>query len=408
MARLGQGIALIGSPGVAPDPSLFDKNLYYLTGLTSKKSLLLLAPRGIRVQRWETEHGPEVGRGRLVEEVLFVEERTEEQKVFYGEGMGTDAIQRASGVERVLPLSQLNQELHENLVHEQILWANLPTCPRLDKPLTPDLVMYNRIRERFLWLQIRNIAPLIHDMRRIKEPYEIECLRQAFQIQTEIYEKIMHTLKPGCNESLGEAIWHYESKARYNPQIVTCEALDHAEAHITVAAGGNAAILHYSDNNQEIQDGDLVLIDGGIDYKGYSSDISRTFPANGRFTPRQRELYSIVLEAQKLAISTMRPGSTARDAHRAVFEHFEKRNLSRYGLGWSGHPVGLNIHDANGDEDKPFEPGVVIVIEPLLAIPEQGIGIRIEDGILITEAGVEMMPGPPKEIADVEALCQNA
>jgi Xaa-Pro aminopeptidase len=166
------------------------------------------------------------------------------------------------------------------------------------------------------------------------------------------------------------------------------------------------------DNNQVIQDGDLVLIDAcGIDYQGYFSDITRTFPAHGRFTPRQRELYEIVLEAQKIAIATMKPGSTAQDAHRAVYEHFKAHGLETYGFGMCGHPVGLNVHDANGaaswDRDQPFEPGVVIVIEPFLAIPEEGIGIRIEDGVLITEDGHEMMPGPAKEVDEVELLCRR-
>ena len=107
-----------------------------------------------------------------------------------------------------------------------MLWANIATCPRLDQPLTPDLVLLNQIRERFIWLQIRNIAPLIHEMRRIKDPYEIECLRHAFQIHADIYEKIMRRLKPGDNESLGEAIWHYEAKARYDREAVSAEALD--------------------------------------------------------------------------------------------------------------------------------------------------------------------------------------
>jgi Xaa-Pro aminopeptidase len=412
MTQMGEGIALIGSPGVTSDPLLFDKNLRYLTGQSSKQAFLLLAPQGVRVQRWETMRGPEVGRGRVVKEVLFVEERSEREKVIDGEGEGADTIQQASGIELVLPLSKLNRTLHDNLVVEKVLWLNIPTCPSLDKPLSPDLVMFNRIRERFLWLQTPNIAPLIHEMRRIKEPYEIECLRRAFQIHTEIYEEIMRTLKPGDNESLGAAIWHYQAKAKYDPQKVSSETQDLYAANIIVAAGKNSAIAHYMDNNQVIQNGDLVLIDAcGIDYQGYFSDITRTFPANGRFTPRQRELYETVLEAQKVAIATMKPGSTAQDAHRAVYEHFKAHGLEAYGFGMCGHPVGLNVHDANGaaswDRDQPFEPGVVIVIEPFLAIPEEGIGIRIEDGVLITEDGHETMPGPAREVDEVESLCQR-
>lgn len=408
MEQMGEGLALIGSPGVAPDSNLYDKNLLYLTGLKSKRDFLLLAPAGLRVQRWETIRGPEVGRGRIVREVLFIEELTQRRKAIDGDRPSSDSIQMSSGLELVMPLSRLNEVLHENLVTTDLLWVNIATRPNLDIPLTNDLILFNQIRERCVWLKFRNIAPLIHELRRIKEPYEIACLREAFRIHTVIYEKIMRTLKPGDYERLGEAIWYYEAQAHYNPSDVSCEALDACSRHIIVAAGANSAIAHYMDNNQIIRDGDLILIDAGIDYKGYSSDITRTFPANGTFTPRQRELYGIVLEAQMRAIATIKPGSVARLAHEAVYQVLQENGLETYGFGTYGHPVGLNIHDANGwDQDQPFEPGVVIAIEPFIAIPEEGIGIRIEDGVLITEDGCEVLPGPPKEIAEVEALCQS-
>jgi Xaa-Pro aminopeptidase len=407
MDQIGSGIALIGSPGMAPDPLYFDKNLFYLTGERSKEAYLLLAPQGMRVQRWETLRGPEVGRGRVVNEVLFVPEQTEREKLIAGLAPGMDFIRQSSGIDTVMPLTRLNEALHDNLIAEKTLWVNIPTCPNLDKPLSHDLAMLNRIKERFPWLEIDNVAPLIHEMRRVKEPYEIAFLRKAFEIHTAIYEEIMRTLKPGDNEALGEAIWHYEAKAHYDPQKVSSEALDLEAAHIIVAAGANTAVAHYMDNNQMVRDGDLVLIDAGIDYRGYSSDITRTFPANGRFTPRQRELYEIVLEAQRRAIATMKPGSTAREAHEAVYEVWKENGLDPYGFGSCGHPVGLNIHDATWDQDKPFEPGVVIVIEPFLSNMDEGIGIRTEDGVLITEDGHEMMPGPPKEVDEVEALCSG-
>ena len=155
-----------------------------------------------------------------------------------------------------------------------------------------------------------------------------------------------------------------------------------------------------------------MLIDSGLVCNGYASDITRTFPANGRFDPRQRQLYEIVLEAQKRAIATMKPGSTQMIAYQAVYEHFKRHNLERYGFGVCGHAVGLNIHDANGatrmDRDQPFEPGVIVVIEPFLALPEEGIGIRIEDGVLITETGHELLAGPPREADEVEALCRSS
>lgn len=408
--QISEGIALISSPGVSPDPLLYDKNLEYLTGLKSRKAALLLAPRNVVVETWETLHGPEVGRGHRVKEVLFVEERSEREKVIDGPGLGFGDVRAATGVDKVLGLSKLDEVLSAALMGESVLWVNVATRPILDRPLSPDLERINEIRDRYPWVRFRNVAGNIHVMRRVKEPYEVECLRRSFEIHTAVYEKIMRALKPGTNERLGEAIWDYETKT--HGKDVTGDALDVHANQIIVGAGKNTAVAHYMDNNQDIKDGDLVLIDSGVAVDGYSSDITRTFPANGRFTPRQRELYAIVLEAQKHAIGTMRPGSTTRDAHEAVYKHLETHGLGKYNYGMCGHPVGLNIHDANSmaswDRDQPFEPGVVLVIEPFLAIPEEGVGIRIEDGVLITPSGHEVLKGPAKEIADVEALCRRS
>jgi Xaa-Pro aminopeptidase len=408
MTQIDEGIALISSPGVTVDPTLWDKNLFYLTGLSSRDAVLLLAPRGVRVDWWETRTGPQVGRGQKVREILFVEESSDFARVLEGERPSLEAIRQAAGVDRVYGLSRLNDILADALMSEEVLWVNLPARPDLNQPPPATVALLNAIRERFVWIRFRNLAPMIHAMRRVKDSYEVECLRRAFQIHTEVFEKIMRALKPGVNESLGAAMWDYETAIRGSE--VSGKSLDLSPASIIVAAGKNAATAHYIANNQEIQDGDLVLIDAGLVYDGYASDITRTFPANGRFTPRQRQLYAIVLEAQKEAIATMKPGSTQMVAHQAVYEHFKKHNLERYGFGVYGHAVGLNIHDANGatrmDRDHPFEPGVVIVIEPFLSIPEEGIGIRIEDGVLITETGHELLAGPPRETDEVERLCE--
>jgi len=239
----------------------------------------------------------------------------------------------------------------------------------------------------------------------VKEPYEIECLRKAFEFHTEIFEKMVRSLKPGTTESLGQALFEFEVRQRGGEFTFGLDLYDDA---IIVAAGKNSAVAHYMANDKEIKDGDLVLIDSGVACNGYYSDISVTFPANGKFSPRQRELYAIVLEAQNQAIATMVPGSNQLASHKAVYHHFDKHGLAQYGYGTCGHPVGLSIHDATWDGDKPYEPGVVVVIEPFLVIPEEGLGIRIESGVLITENGPELLPCPPREVEELEALCQSA
>jgi Xaa-Pro aminopeptidase len=289
------------------------------------------------------------------------------------------------------------------LMRADTVWLNTPGSPGLNGKTAESLQMQN-LRERFYWLNFKNIAETIHDMRWVKEDYEIEWRRRAFEIHSEIYREIMRTLKPGDNESLGQAIFEYELRKR--PKEVTL-GLDMYDNSIIVGAGPNGAIGHYMDNNQEIKDGDLVLVDAGVQVNGYSSDITTTFPANGRFSPRQKELYSIVLEAQKRAIATMRPGSSQLDAHKAVYDTFDEHGLAHNGYGTCGHPVGLNIHDATRNGDQPLQPGCVLVIEPFLMLPDEGIGIRIESGVLITEDGHELLPDAPKEIEEIEAVCQG-
>jgi Xaa-Pro aminopeptidase len=411
MEHMGGGIALIGSSGVSPDRMLWDKNLRYLTGLDSRHAYLLLAPDGVIVERRETLSAPELGRGRKVFEILFVEERSPEDAFMEGAGSAFEEIQQATGADRVYSLSMLDNILESVLLASDTLWLNTPAVPSPNAPLTPDLLLINRLRERFYWVQFKNIATTIHQMRFVKEDYEVACLRRAFEVQTKIFEAIMRALKPGENESLGQAIYDYEIQIRAADQVSHGMKNDLYSSNIIVGSGKNSAIPHYLANNQVIQDGDLVLIDTGVAVDGYFSDITRTFPANGRFTPRQREVYAIVLEAELAAIETMKPGSTMLAAHQAVYDVFKKYDLDQYGYGNCGHPVGLNIHDANGrypdDREQPFEPGVVVVIEPFLMLTEEGMGIRIEDGVLITDRGHEVLAGPPKEIAAVEQLCRR-
>lgn len=402
-------LILIDSAGTAPNPVLADRNLCYLTGYTGRDAILLLAPGGIMVEHDETRGGPELARGRRVCEILFVREQEAHQAFMDGRQATFEDIKAQSGVERVYPLSRLDAILSRALIDAEQLWINVPGAPPLDRPLSPYLVYVNRLRERFSWVQIRNIARHIHNLRFVKDAGEIAALRQAFAAQSEIFEIIMRALKPGENESLGQAVLEYEVGRR--GKRYRSMAAEAYEAGIVVASGPNSLIPHYMANSRDIQDGDLVLIDGCISYDGYYADITRTFPANGRFTPRQREIYSIVLEAQQAAFEALRPGATILQAHRAIYDVFKRYGVEQYSYGNCGHSIGLTIHDPHGrfqdDREQPLEPGVVLVIEPFLMMRDDGFGVRIEDGVVITEHGHELLPGPVKEIAAVEALCQR-
>jgi Xaa-Pro aminopeptidase len=399
------GVVLITTGESSWDSNLFDKNLEYLVGKVPPNSILLWIPQGINIDQRKTISGPEVGRGYIVKEILFI---TKPSRSPIGSTKNDGILtqyQKQSGVEIVKWKNEFNGALSRALLRESLLWINIPYIPYINTPVSPHLKLLNDIRNRFLWVQIKNIAPLIHEMRWVKDAYEIECLRTAFQIHTEIFLEIMKKLKSGVNESVGKAIFDYEIGIR-DPLKVSGSWNDNYQANIIVASGKNALGFHYMDNNRVIQDSELVLIDAGVEYCGYCSDITRTFPANGKFTPRQKELYAIVLEAEKAAISILKPGVTQREAHYASYEVFKKYNLEKYSYGNAGHAVGLNIHDANdwGVCDQPLKVGCVIVLEPQIKIPEENVGIRIEDGIIIRENGIELLSGPPKEIEEIERL----
>ncbi len=411
LSQIEEGVALINSSGFTFDSTDLCKNLEYLTGLESPQAYLLLAPKGVTVEAiklgysWGTEKGPELARGREVQEALFVPEPSELQKIENVPWPTTEQIQQATGIEAVFGLSAMNEVLEQAFFKEEVLWLNTSAPPKLDAKLTPDIAKINEIRERFYWLRFKNIAPIIHEMRRVKDSYEIACLKTAHEITTEIFVKIMSTIKPGDNESLVHAIFDYELESKKNSGMYS----DLAKSFGTIVTSGrNTSIIGYPRSNREIKDGDLVLLDAGVAYNGYCADITRVWPVNGRFTPRQREIYSIVLEAQKRGIATMKPGSSSVDARAQAYKLYKEHNLQRWAFGRNCHQLGLNVHYRLGFERyRPFEPGVAVVFEPLLMIQDEGIGIRIEDGILITETGHEIMTGPPKEIEEIEALCSK-
>jgi len=407
MDQIGTGVALINSSGFGM-PRLWDKNTQYLTGLFGKDVYLLLAPDGVAVDHVESMSGPELGRGYRHREILFVPEPPAYNARFFGEGADFDGIRRSTGVDAVFGRPRMRSILEAALIESEELWLNTPTGGAQFQLELEPADWIDELRRTYYWVSFRNISSRIHAMRRVKHPYEIACLRRAYEVQTEIYSRIMRSLQPGANDSLGVSIYLEEITIR-GPEYAGAQ--DEYPAQIIVASGPNTSLVACFDNDRNIADRDLVLIDSGVAFRGYSSDISRTFPANGVFTARQRELYAIVLEAQKAAIATVRPGSTQLEAHRAVNDVYRAHGVERYnGYAACGHDVGLNIHDAvtGAGYDLPLEPGVTFSLEPMLMLPGEGLGIRIEDGVVVTEDGCEVMPGPPKEIDEVEALCRRA
>ncbi len=266
------------------------------------------------------------------------------------------------------------------------------------------------------WLQLatpqaklKEIRPQISTLRQIKSPGEIAFLKQAIDLSLDAHLYAMKTMRPG--------LYEYQIAAG----MVEIHAWGGSEAEgyaPIVGAGPNSTALHYDKLARKIEDGDIVVLDVGAQYAGYSADITRTLPANGKFTPRQREIYDIVLGAQNAALAMIRPGNTLcakgdRSAYKASYEYINSHGkdlhgnaLGQYFIHGLGHHIGLDVHDP-GEYCGALQSGMVITVEPGIYIPEENLGVRIEDDVLITESGYkflsERLPRDPGEIEKIMA-----
>jgi len=363
--------------------------------------------------------------------VLFNRLRDKTAEIWFGRRLGQEAAPEKLGVDRALAFSEIDEQLYQLLNGLDVVYHAQGEYPYADTILFTALDKLRKGSRQNLTApaSITDWRPIVHEMRLFKSPEEIAVLRRAGEISALAHTRAMQACRPGMfeyqleGEILHEFNRHGARFASYN----------------TIVGGGeNGCILHYTENESELRDGDLVLIDAGCEYRGYAGDITRTFPINGKFTPAQREIYDIVLASLDAALTLFRPGTSIQDvtsdvvrimitglvklgilkgdveqlmadnAHRAFFMH---------GL---SHWLGLDVHDVGvygPDRSRTLEPGMVLTVEPGLYIapdadvPPQyrGIGIRIEDDILITEHGNENLTASVVKKADeIEALMAAA
>jgi Xaa-Pro aminopeptidase len=290
-------------------------------------------------------------------------------------------------------------------------------------PYQREMGGYPHEKETVDWLKqaapqitVKDIRSNLTELRLIKSFTELALLRQAIDLSLDAQFEAIKMMRPG--------LWEYQIAAR----MVDVHAMGGSEAEAyapIVGAGPNSTSLHYDKLSRKIQDGDIVVMDVAAQYAGYAADITRTIPANGKFTSRQREIYEIVLGAQEAALRALKPGmDMCRKGDKSVYKiaydyintHGKDQNgkpLGQYFIHGLGHSIGLNVHDP-GDLCKPLAPGMVITIEPGIYIPEENLGVRIEDDVLITETGFELLsqrlPRSPEEIEKImaEAATQRA
>lgn len=387
---LGQNsIAVLFSSDVAFEQGRFsiNRNFYYLTGLDKESMALVI-----------------VNKQGVISEHLFILPYDETQARWVGGRMLANEASEIADVKDVQDYSNLNDYLNRILGYYRgtsfkvylDLWTK-----EVGTTMSEDFA--KELKEKYPSIEIKDIFPIITKMRLVKDDYEVTCIRQAINITKQGINSMMKAIKPGVNEMTMQGVF----SLALNQNLCDEYAFD------TIAASGSrATILHYSDNNQVMKDGELFLQDLGATFKHYCGDITRTYPVNGKFTDRQKEIYQIVLNVQKLVEENARVGVKIRDLNKLVIAYYEKelpkhglnKPVSEYYFHSISHHLGLDCHDADGGLGDTLVAGNVISNEPGLYIADEGIGIRIEDDLLITGTGViNLSKDIIKEIDDIEA-----
>lgn len=420
-----------------------ENNLFYLTGINQEGISLVLVPENT-AQR----------------EILFLPERDPSRETWTGQMLSREEARLMSGIENVWNADEFEPFLDAILYKRPykpttssppgeycqffdsidqgtaVIRLVLGDRPGLRGSLGREHEFANTLRDRFPGVQPKDALPIFRELRIVKSAYELRQLRQAIAITCEAHRNVMAAARPGIYEyqldGIIQATYRQHGATWGFPSIV--------------GSGPNATTLHYEENRRNMQDGELALVDIGAEVGHYSADVTRTLPVNGRFTVEQKEIYAIVLRAQQAAMSVIRPGATIRDVHNAAIDVI-KSGLKRLGLitdtegnqyrMWfmhgTSHWIGLDVHDI-GPRDTPFRAGMTLTIEPGIYIradaldymdntPEnqrlkdairpaferyKNIGVRIEDDVVLTETGYELLSGAaPRTIEDIERLMKR-
>jgi Xaa-Pro aminopeptidase len=359
-------------------------NFFYLTGINLEGSVFIFSP----------EHpDPEL------REILFIKRPTLKSELWSGQTPGPEEIKALSGIGQVRWLDEQEGFLH----------LLIPDALRIYTDDDTGTVAYHRKEP---------LAPLLHRLRMIKQSEELEEIRKAITITHSAFLRVLQKAEPG--------LYEYQIEAELIAEFIGKGAEGHAFEPI-IACGKNALVLHYVKNNCLCRDGDLLLMDFGAEWNHYAADCSRTIPVNGRFTRRQRSLYDAVLRVFRKARDLMVPGTLMADFHQAVGEIWEEEHLAlglytledvkaqsgseplwkNYFMHGTSHSMGLDVHDPF-DRSVPFEAGMVLSCEPAIYIPDEKLGIRLENDILITDRGpVDLMEDIPMEADEIEELMNS-
>ncbi len=381
-----------------------NNDLYYLTGIDQEETTLLLLP-GFPDEK--------------AREILFLKKTNEHIKIWEGQKLTQPEGRELSGIAVVRWAENLEATLNNVLPHVDEIYLYRNEQDRSESRVeTRNDKLIQDLKHQYPLHSLRRLAPILSDLRTCKSTEEIAMIRDACKITGAGFESVARQMKPGMYEYEIEAIWSYEFLKRgsrgfaYQPII---------------AAGENSCVLHYLENDQTIRDGDVVLMDVGAEYGNYNADLTRVLPANGRFTDRQKAVYESVLRVKNEATKLLIPGGNLQDYQKAVGKLMEKELIDlgllekeevakqdeekplyrKYFMHGTSHHLGLDVHDVPSRYQH-FKAGMVFTVEPGIYIPEEKLGIRLEDDVVITEgAPKNLMHDIPIEVEAIEALMNS-
>ena len=400
-------IAVLNSNDVMPTSAdgthtfIQQTDLFYLSGIDQEESTLVICP-----DAKEEKH----------REILFLRETNEQIALWEGQKYTKDEATAVSGIKTVYWIHEFNAIFRALAFQSERIYLNTNEHLRADDSVeTRDRRFLRWCRNTFPLHRYRRLAPIMHDLRTIKSPLEVDLIKTACNITDQTFRRLLGFIEPG--------VWEFEIEAEICHEFLRNRSRGPAFETI-IASGVNSCTLHYVKNDKQCREGDLVLMDFGAEYANYAGDVTRTVPVTGRFSKRQKEVYNAVLNVHKAAIRMLIPGKTLDAYTREVGKLMEAELIGlglldagevktqsedqplykKYFPHGTSHHLGLDVHDY-GDKFRKFEPGMVLTCEPGVYIKDEAIGIRIENNILITENDpVDLTVGIPREAEEIEDL----
>ena len=378
------------------------RDILYLSGVDQEESILVLFPSS---------------KNESHREVLFLRETNEHIAIWEGEKLDKQQAFETSGIKTVYWLDQFEIIFKQMMAEASLVYINRNEHLRANTEVeTREVRFIKKLQNDFPAHQYRKSAPIMHRIRSVKEKEELELLQKACSITESGFRRLLGFIKPG--------VWEYEIEAELAHEFLRNRSNGFAYTPI-IASGKNACVLHYIENNKKCLDGDVILLDVGAEYANYSSDLTRCIPVNARFTNRQRQVYNAVLFVKKEAEKLLVPGTMLADYHNEVGKIMESQLLAlglidqtdiknqkselpaykKYFMHGTSHFLGLDTHDV-GIWNEPIQAGMVFTCEPGIYIPEEGLGIRLEDDLVVQASGApfNLMRNIPIEADEIESL----